>query len=107
MSRIDQINSLLLNELADLVNKEGILPDGLITITRIKTSPDLRYAKVSVSVLPDNQTGTALKNLRQKSSFFSGILKKKLKLKFIPKFSWEFDPTEKEAAKIDELINRL
>jgi ribosome-binding factor A len=96
-----------MNELADLVNREGILPDGLITITRVKTSPDLRFAKVSVSVLPDNLAGTALKNLRQRSSLFSGILKKKLKLKFIPKFSWEFDPTEKEAAKIDDLMNSL
>jgi ribosome-binding factor A len=107
MSRIDQINSLLKNELAELINIEGILPDGLITVTRVKTSPDLRYAKISVSVLPDNQAGTALKKLRQKSGFFTAVLRKKLKIKFIPKFSWEFDSTEKEAAKIDDLINSL
>jgi ribosome-binding factor A len=107
MSRIDQINSLLKQELAEMINREGILPDGLITVTRVKTSPDLRYAKVSVSVLPDNLSGTALKALRKKTGFFSGVLRKKLNLKFIPKFNWDLDTTEREAAIIDDLINSL
>jgi ribosome-binding factor A len=107
MARIDQINSLLRHELAELINKEGILPDGLITLTRVKTSPDLRWAKISVSVIPDNLAGTALRSLAKKSSFFSAVLRKKLKLKYIPKFSWQFDPTEKEAAVIEDLIKKL
>ena len=105
--RIQQINELLKKELAVLVSREIPIENSLITITYVNTSPDLRYAKVGVSVLPDNTFGSALKKLRAHSKPFSQELKKKLNLKFIPKFSWVADDQEKHAAKIDELINGL
>jgi ribosome-binding factor A len=107
MSRIDQINEVLRIELATLINKEALLDDGLITVCYVDCSPDLRWAKIAVSVLPENLAGTALKRLKSKSSFFSNILRKKLKMKFIPKFDWIFDPTEKEAEKIERFLREI
>ena len=104
MARIDQINELLMNELSNLINREGILQDGLITISYVETSPDLNRTEVGVTVLPDNKTGTALRKLRSNSSSFAGMLKKKLNLKTIPKFKWVFDATEREAAKLEDVF---
>lgn len=107
MSRVDQINELLHKELADLISREIYLDNGLITISYVDCSPDLRHAKIAVSVLPENITGTALEKLRKASGGFAGVLKKKLRLKMIPKFIWEFDPTEKEAAVIDRMFDEI
>ncbi len=106
MSRIDKINSLLIQELAGLVAREISLENGLITVTYAECSPDLRYAKIGVSVLPDNFSGSAIKKLRKHNAAFAAVLKKKLNLKMIPKFNWVIDDREKNAAKIEEIINQ-
>jgi ribosome-binding factor A len=107
MSRIDQINSLLLKELATLAEQEVFLKDGLITISYVECSPDLRHAKIGVSVLPDDLTEIAIKKLSRKSALFSVKLKKKIKIKYIPKFHWVADEREKNAAVIEDTLNEI
>ena len=91
MARIDKINSLLIKELADLVNKEIFLSDGLITVSFVECSPDLRHAKAGFSVLPEKLSNTILKKLQRKNKVFSRVLKKKLSLKSIPRLNWVID----------------
>lgn len=107
MSRIDQINELLRSELANLVNQEINIDNGLITICYVDCSRDLKNAKIGISVLPSNLSGTALKKLRKNSSQFCQILKKKLNLKNIPRFNWIIDDTENEATEIEELLDKI
>ena len=102
MSRIDQINQLLLVQLGKLINQEAKLEGGLITISYVDCSQDLKTAKVAVSVFPDNLYGTALTLLRKKAKVFSKNLQKRLKLKFIPRINWVIDSTEKEAAELEK-----
>jgi len=105
--RIQQVNELLKSEIANLVSREIFLENGLITITYVKCSPDLKQAKIGISVLPENISGTALKTLRQHSKNFSQNLKKKLNLKLIPRFRWEIDQQERHATEIDKIIEKL
>jgi len=64
MSKIPRYNELILEELAQAVNREVALPNTLITVTYVECSPDLKQAKVGISVLPDNLAGTALRKLK-------------------------------------------
>ena len=105
MPRVDKINSLLIQELAELISREISLEGGLITVAYVDCSPDLRYAKIGVSVLPDNLSGSALKKLKKHNAAFAARLKKKLNLKIIPKFNWEIDDREINAAEIEKIIN--
>lgn len=105
--RIEQVNELMRAELANLLVRHMPAIDHLITITRVECSTDLRYAKVFISVLPETMSGTALKNLRGASRIFTDELKKKLKMKFIPKLNWQIDPGERYAAEIDEVFKNL
>ncbi len=107
MSRIDQINELLHQELAELISKEIEAPNFLITISYVDCSPDLKKAKIGLSVLPENFSGTALKKLRNHSSQFSKSLNKKLKLRNIPYFNWIIDETEKNAREIDNILEQI
>lgn len=107
MSRMEQVNELLRGELAGLVSKEIAIEDGLITILYVKCSPNLRQATVGISVLPESMSGTALSVLRKRGNGFSGALKGKLNLKYIPKFRWIIDSQERYAVDIDNAINEI
>jgi ribosome-binding factor A len=107
MSKISQLNELIMHELAVLVNREIDFPGALITISYVDCSPDLKQAKVGFSVLPDNLSGTALRKLQTSTGHLVGLLRDRLRLRRLPHFIWEFDATEKEAGKIEKIITDL
>lgn len=102
--RVLQINELLKSEIANLVSRDIFLENGLITITYVDCSPDLKNAKIGISVLPEHLSGSALRLLRSHSKRFSQNLKKRINLKFIPKFTWEIDKQQRYANEIDRVI---
>lgn len=104
MSKIPRINELILEELAQVVNREVFLPNALLTITYVECSPDLKQARVGFSVLPDNLAGTALRKLGASTAAIVGLLRGRIKLRKLPHLVWEFDATEREADKIEKLI---
>jgi len=105
--RIERLNELLRSELATMINKEDFLDNGIITITKVKCSSDLRQAKVFVSILPEGLTGTAIKRINTHNKYFIRELGKKLKLKFIPKINFIIDGTEPYVAQIEETIKKI
>ncbi len=107
MSRVDQINELLHQELAKLISKEVEAPNFMITISYVDCSPDFKSAKIGISVLPEKFSGTALEKLRSHSPQFINNLNKKLKLKSIPRLNWLIDTTEKEAREIEEILDKI
>jgi len=107
MSKIERINELLQEGLAEAVSREVALENALITVSYVDCSPDLKQAKVGISVLPDNLAGTALKKLNANTNVIVNILKKKTKLRRLPHLQWEFDATEREADKIEKLIAEI
>lgn len=107
MNRLNQINELLYRELASAVNQELQLPDALVTISYVSCEPDLRSARVGVSILPDKLAGTALKKIRKMSGVFAHIISKNTRLRKAPKLIWEFDNTEKRAAELDDIFLKI
>ena len=105
--RTEKLNEQFKGELANLILEYLTLDNALITVSFVDCSPDLKNAKVGISVLPDNMFGTALKKLNSHNKEFAQILKKKLSLKTIPKFSFVADTREKYAAEIDDIINQI
>jgi ribosome-binding factor A len=104
MARVDKINELLQQKLAEAINREIQASNMLLTITFVKCSEDLKFATVGVSVLPEKYSGTALKILRKKVSDLEKTLKKQVSLFRVPRFNFVFDPTESRAAVIEEVI---
>jgi len=105
MRRIEQVNELLKEKLGLLISREIPMDNGLITIVYVKITADLTHAKIAVSVLPHNMSGTALKKLRQMNKVFADALKKETRFRQIPKFFWTIDSTEKDAAEIEKAID--
>lgn len=107
MNKAEKINEMLQQELAFAINREVGIPNALITVVYVRTSADLKFATVGVSVLPDNLAGTALEKLKKSAGLLSTILAKKTRLRQIPHFRFEFDPTEKKAAALENFMNNL
>jgi len=107
MRRIEQINELLKSKLANLVAREAPLENGLITVSFVDCSPDLRNAKVGISVLPFYLSAKVLDRLKKCRSNFTQILRKETRLRQIPKLYWEIDATEQSASKIKKSLEKI
>jgi len=105
--RIEQLNDQLRNELANLIIREIPSTDILMTISYAVCSKDLKYAKIGVSIFPETQAGQMIEKLKKHSSRFSRILRKKLKIRQIPKFNWVVDKTESQAAELDAIFKQI
>ncbi|MEK7584845.1 MAG: ribosome-binding factor A [Patescibacteria group bacterium] len=80
--------------------------DCLITIMRVEVTPDLREAKVFVSILPERVTGTAMNLLERKKREIQRLLNEHLTMKFSPRITWELDLTTRKYAAIDEALKK-
>ena len=103
--RHERINELLRSGLANIVAREIYLDGGLITVTKVDTSPDLKYAKVYISVLPENLTGTALAKLRKNNASFSRQIAKTSRLRKVPKFKWLLDEGERRIVEVSKIMD--
>jgi ribosome-binding factor A len=106
--RIEKINEIIKQYVGDIILKELSIKEGVfVTITRVDTSSDLRYAKVFVSVFPDKEADYALKTLGKELFQIQNLLNKKLRTRPLPKISFQFDTTEMEADKIEKLLKEI
>ena len=81
---------------------------GLTTVTDARVSPDLRYARVYMSVLgsPDEQTQT-LAALNQASGFIRRLLSSRLRLRHSPELTFAFDQSVQYGARMEEILNEV
>jgi ribosome-binding factor A len=78
---------------------------GFVTVTAVKTSPDLRHAKVLVSVLGTEEERTgSLAGLTSAHGFLQRRLARELRLKHTPTLSFEHDPSIDRGMRITELL---
>jgi ribosome-binding factor A len=81
---------------------------GFITVTDVKTSSDLRHARVYVSVLGDAQQRQAsLEGLRSAHGFLQARVASELRLKRTPALEFHYDDTTDRALRVDALIDEI
>lgn len=78
--------------------------DFIVTIISVNASADLRYAKISISVIPENRAGSALKYMRNNLKKLTKGLHDKLFMRPLPKLSVVLDEGERHAARIEKII---
>lgn len=108
-NRIGRINEEIQRELSNLLRnlKDPRVQDTMISITKVETTPDLRYAKVYVSFLDENRVSGAMKGLKSASGFLRRELGQKLQLRYTPELQWSLDDSITYGAHLLELINSL
>ena len=108
-NRIGRINEEIQKELADLLRqlKDPRVQATMISITRVETTPDLRWAKVYASFLDESKAKDALKGLKSASGFLRRELGRSLDLRYTPELQWALDDSITYGAKMLKLINSL
>ena len=108
-NRINRINEEIQKELSNLLRtvKDPRVQDTMISITRVETTPDLRYTKVYVSFLQENKVADAMAGLRSAAGFLRRQLAQNLQLRYAPEIQWALDDSITYGAKMLELINNL
>ena len=105
-NRINRINEELRKELAALLRelKDPRISSGLVSITRVDTTGDLRYARVYVSALDKETEPQVMKGLRSASGFLRREIGHRLALRYTPELQFIADDSIAYGAHILELL---
>jgi ribosome-binding factor A len=101
-----RVNEAMREVLSDAVTRDVKDPRvGFVTVTDVKTSPDLRHARVYVSVLGDDDVRSAsLDGLRSAHGFLQGRIAASLRIKHTPQLDFLYDDTAEKAAAMERLL---
>ena len=107
--RLDRVNQLIKEEVSLLVQRELKDPRlGFVTVTEVETSPDLRVAKIFVSVLgTEEQWAASLAALGSARGFIRNWLRHNLDLRVTPVLEFRADRSMEHAARIQELLKQI
>ena len=107
-NRIGRINEEIQRELSALIRTvKDPRVHGLVSITAVDTAPDLRYAKVYVSVLDKSDVKEVIKGLKSAAGYLRRELGRALQLRYTPEFTFVADDSIAEGAHILEIIEKL
>ena len=104
--RMPRVDELLREEISAHIGRSLSDPRlGFVTVTSVSTSPDLRHAKVFVSVLVGDAEA-CLEGLNQAAGFLRNGLFKRLHIHTVPTLHFLYDRTPERAADMNALIAR-
>jgi len=106
-NRIGRINEEIQKNLSEQLRhlKDPRVSDaGMVSVTRVDTSGDLRYARVYISVLDKQREKDALKGLKSASGFLRRELGSALQLRYTPELQFVGDDSIEHGAHILELL---
>ncbi len=106
--RIEKINELVKRHVGEIISLElNLKPGVFITISKVDTTPDLRYTRVFVSIFPDKEIGYAKETLKKELHRIQSNLNRKLVMKPLPKVEFRLDFTESKADEIEKILKEI
>ena len=107
-NRIGRINEEVQRELSELIRSlKDPRVQTMLSITRVDTTSDLRYAKVYVSVLEEAREKEAMKGLKSAGGWLRRELGQRLQLRYTPELVFELDDSLKYGAHMFDLLEKL
>ncbi len=107
--RTERLNKVIKQEISRLLEREVNDPrlSNSISITEVSVSPDLKYAKVFVSILGNETDKTEmLAGFNAASGFLRKKLTSHLKLRCVPQLSFHYDNSIEQGARLLKLIEQ-
>jgi ribosome-binding factor A len=107
-SRMRRVNEAVREVLSGHITEDLKDPRiGFVTVTGVDTSPDLRHARVYVSVLgSDEQKEEALEGLRSAAGFLQKKVGTELRMKHTPTLEFQYDDSIDRGMRITELLDK-
>jgi ribosome-binding factor A len=106
--RMRRVNEAVREALAEAVGELKDPRIGFVTVTGVETSPDLRHARVYVSVLGnERKREQTLEGLESAHGVLQAKLATELRMKRTPQLTFQYDPTVAEGVRMTRLIDEL
>ena len=108
-NRIGRIDEEYRKELSQIIGYELKNPNvtGMISVTKVKVTPDLKFAKVYVSILNSKNVKETMEGLKKSSGFIRTELAKRINLRNTPELIFEIDDSMEYGAKIDSILREI
>ena len=106
-NRLNRINEDIQRELSVLIPrvKDPRVQQGMVTVTGVETTPDLRYAKVYLSILGEVNEKELRRGLRSAGPWLRRELGGSLALRYTPELVFERDRSIERGAQLTRLID--
>jgi ribosome-binding factor A len=108
--RAERVAEGIREEVARFLSADAKDPriQGLVTVTAVDVPPDLRSARIFVSVMgTEEEKSSTLEGLDSLAGFLRGTLARTLRLRFAPEIEFRIDPSIERAARIEMLLSRI
>lgn len=108
-NRLGRIDEQYRKEISQILNYELKNPNvtGLISVTKVKVTNDLKFAKVYVSILNSKNLKDTLAGLKKSARFIRSELAKRVNLRNTPEIIFELDDSLEYGAKIDSILKEI
>ena len=108
-NRLNRINEELKKEISQIISFELKNPDatGLISVTKVKVTPDLKYAKVYVSLLNSKNEDKTIQAIQNSAGFIRSLIAKRINLRITPELVFEKDDSIEYGMKIDSILKEI
>ena len=105
--KIEQVEAELKRAMAKVLQTKIADPRirGMISITRMKVSKDLRQAQVNISVLPEQYQKMTLSGLNHAKVHIQHLVRKEVAMRIVPHFEFKLDESLKKQAEVYKAIN--
>jgi ribosome-binding factor A len=106
--RMRRVNESVRQVLSEAVGELKDPRIGFVTVTGVETSPDLRHARVYVSVFGSEESRQdSLAGLEAAHGVLQSRLGRELRMKRTPQLAFEYDPTVERGVRMTQLIDEL
>ena len=108
-ARLNRVNEELKKELSSIISLELKNPNvtGMISVTKVKITPDFKYAKVYVSILNAKSVQKTMEGLKESAGFMRSKLAKTINLRITPELVFEIDDSLEYGERIDKVLKEL
>lgn len=108
-NRLGRINEELKKVISQVINYEleNSKVTGMVSVTKVKITPDLRYAKVYVSMLDTKDVKKTLEGLKQSTGFIRSRVASSVNLRVTPELVFEYDDSEEQGYRIEQILREL
>ncbi len=107
--RMYKIDEQLKEEISKIISLELRNPHltGMISVTHVKTTPDLRYAQVFVSMIGEKNRKENLRILKQSAGYIRSQIAHRINLRITPEIIIVFDDSMEYGERIDSILNKI
>ena len=108
-NRLNRMDEEYRKTLSQIIDRDLKNPNitGMISVTKVKVTNDLKYAKVYVSILNSKDVKETLEGLKKSAGFIRSELAKKVNLRNTPELTFEIDDSLEYGAKIDSILKDI